>query len=157
MGWGAPPESSGGAVAASFPSWREAREGRTWPEAWVALRDGDIMRLSRLTIPAVLAALAGSPIGRALADGFVDAPVPWEIGLRPPASPVAEYVHGFNNELLVIIVAISAFVLGLLLYVIWRFGEKRNPVPSKTSHNGLLEVLWTVIPVVILVAIAIPS
>jgi len=115
------------------------------------------MRLSRLTIPAVLAALAGSPIGRALADGFVDAPVPWEMGLRPPASPVAEYVHSFNNELLVIIVAISAFVLGLLLYVIFRFGEKRNPVPSKTSHNGLLEVAWTVIPVVILVAIAVPS
>src|SRR5882672_6815171 len=86
MGWGAPPESSGGAVAASFcPGATRAKDGQ--PEAWVALRDGDIMRLSRLTIPAVLAALAGSPIGRALADGFVDAPVPWEVGLRPPDLP----------------------------------------------------------------------
>jgi cytochrome c oxidase subunit 2 len=115
------------------------------------------MRLSRQSILAALAALAGAPVGRALADGVVNAPVPWEIGLRPAASPVAEAVHAFNIELTVIITVITAFVLGLLLYVIWRFNEKRNPTPSKTSHNGLLEVAWTVVPVVILVAIAIPS
>jgi cytochrome c oxidase subunit 2 len=115
------------------------------------------MRLSRQSILAALAALAGAPIGRAFADGVVNAPVPWEIGLRPAASPVAENVHSFNVFLTVIITAITAFVLGLLLYVIWRFNEKRNPTPSRTSHNGLLEVIWTVVPVLILVAIAIPS
>ena len=77
--------------------------------------------------------------------------------MRPPASPVAEVVHNFNNELLVIITVITAFVLALLLYVIVRFNEKRNPTPSRTSHNGLLEVIWTVVPVLILVAVAIPS
>jgi cytochrome c oxidase subunit 2 len=115
------------------------------------------MRLSRQWILAALAALAGAPVGRALADGFVDAPERWEIGLRPAASPVADNVHSFNVFLTVIIVLITAFVLALLLYVIWRFNEKRNPTPSRTSHNGLLEVAWTVLPVVILVAIAIPS
>jgi len=115
------------------------------------------MRLPRFCIAAALAALAGAPAGRALADGVVNAPVPWEMGLRPPASPVAEAVHSFNTFLFVIITLISVFVLGLLLYVIWRFSESRNPNPSKTSHNGMLEVIWTVVPVVILVAIAIPS
>jgi cytochrome c oxidase subunit 2 len=63
-------------------------------------------------------------------------------------------VHDYVN---VIIFCITAFVLALLLYVIWRFSETRNPTPSRTTHNTLLEVLWTVVPVLILVAIAIPS
>jgi len=115
------------------------------------------MRLSRQSILAAVAALAAAPAGRALADGVVNAPERWQMGLRPAASPVAEAVHSFNNELLVIITVITAFVLVLLLYVVFRFSEKRNPTPSKTSHNGLLEVAWTVVPVLILVAIAIPS
>ncbi len=60
-------------------------------------------------------------------------------------------------ELLVIIFLIAAFVLGLLLYVIVRFRASNNPVPSRTSHNTVIELLWTVVPVVILVIIAIPS
>jgi cytochrome c oxidase subunit II len=115
------------------------------------------MRLSRQSILAAVAALAAMPAGRALADGVVNAPERWQMGLRPAASPVAEAVHSFNSLLLVIITAITIFVLVLLLYVIFRFSEKRNPTPSKTSHNGLLEVAWTVVPVLILVAIAIPS
>jgi cytochrome c oxidase subunit II len=83
--------------------------------------------------------------------------VPWQLGLQDPVTPVAEYIHWFHNYLLVIITVITAFVLALLLYVMVRFNAKANPVPSKTTHNVVVEVLWTVLPVLILVAIAIPS
>ncbi len=84
-------------------------------------------------------------------------PKPWQIGFQPAASPTAERIDSFNDLLLVIIVFIVAFVLALLLYVMWRFSEKRNPTPSKTTHNTLLEVAWSAIPVIILVIVAIPS
>jgi cytochrome c oxidase subunit II len=70
---------------------------------------------------------------------------------------VQEAIHALHNELLIIIFAISAFVLALLLYVIVRFRASRNPVPTRTAHNTVIEVLWTVVPVLILVIIAIPS
>ena len=81
----------------------------------------------------------------------------WQLGLRPASSPTMEKIVDFHNLLLVIITLISIFVLVLLLYVMFRFSEKRNPTPSKTTHNTLIEVLWTVIPVIILVVVAIPS
>jgi cytochrome c oxidase subunit 2 len=82
---------------------------------------------------------------------------PWQLGLQDPVTPVAEFIHWFHNYLLVIITVITAFVLALLLWVMLRFNARANPVPSKTTHNVVVEVLWTVIPVLILVAIAIPS
>jgi cytochrome c oxidase subunit II len=88
---------------------------------------------------------------------LADAPRPWEMGMQAPATPVAERQHALHNELLVIITLISVFVLALLLYAIVRFNETRNPTPSRTSHNTVIEVLWTVVPVLILVIIAIPS
>ena len=91
--------------------------------------------------------------GAAMAAG----PEPWQLGFRPPASTSMQSVHDFNDFLVIVVVLITAFVLGLLCYVMWRFSAARNPVPSKTSHNTVLEMLWTVIPVIILVAIAIPS
>jgi cytochrome c oxidase subunit II len=84
-------------------------------------------------------------------------PEPWQMGFQPPASPVMEDIENFHDILLIIITAITVFVLGLLLYVMWRFHEKRNPVPSKTTHNTTIEVLWTVVPVLILVFIAFKS
>jgi cytochrome c oxidase subunit 2 len=84
-------------------------------------------------------------------------PSPWEMNLQGAATEVSEYIHWFHDWLNVIIFIITLFVLALLIYVAWRFNEKRNPVPSKTTHNALLEVAWTVIPVLILVVIAIPS
>ena len=84
-------------------------------------------------------------------------PEPWQIGLQDAASPVAESIHWLHNFLLVIITVITAFVLGLMLYIFVRFNAKANPVPSKTTHNTLIEVLWTVIPILILVSIAVPS
>eukprot|EP01036_Dinobryon_divergens_P003908 gene3908-5167_t len=80
------------------------------------------------------------------------------MGLQAPATPVMENIHAFHDGLLVpIITVISLFVLGLLIYVMVRFNKKANPVPSKLTHHTGLEVAWTVIPIVILVVIAIPS
>lgn len=84
-------------------------------------------------------------------------PSDWQMNLQGAATEVAEFIHWFHDWLNVIIFIISLFVLGLLIYVAWRFNEKANPVPSKTTHHALLEVAWTVIPVLILVVIAIPS
>src|SRR5260221_12371265 len=77
--------------------------------------------------------------------------------MQPPAPPVKGRIHAFHNELLVIIFLITAFVLGLLAYVMARFSARRHPVPTSTSHNPVIEILWTVVPVLILVIIAIPS
>lgn len=84
-------------------------------------------------------------------------PEPWQLGLQEAATPVMEQIQDFHNLLLVIITAIMILVLGLLLYVVFRYHEKRNPNPSKTTHNTLIEVIWTAVPVIILVVIAIPS
>ena len=81
----------------------------------------------------------------------------WQLGLQDAATPVMEQVQSFHNLLLVITTAIVIFVAGLLLYAVYRFDEKRHPTPSKTTHNTLLEIAWTAIPVIILVVIAIPS
>jgi cytochrome c oxidase subunit 2 len=84
-------------------------------------------------------------------------PTPWQMDLQPPAGSIAEMATDLHNLLLVIITLISLFVLGLLIYVSVRFRAAANPTPSKTSHNTVIEILWTVIPVLILVGIAIPS
>jgi cytochrome c oxidase subunit 2 len=85
------------------------------------------------------------------------APVPWQMDLQPPAGSMAEMATDLHNLLLVVITLISLFVLGLLIYVGVRFRASRNPNPTKTSHNTVIEILWTVIPVLILVGIAVPS
>ena len=84
-------------------------------------------------------------------------PVDWQLGLQPAATSVAQQMHDFHNLLLWIIGLITIFVMGLLAYVMWRFSAKRHPTPSKTSHNTLLEVVWTTVPVVILVVISVYS
>ncbi len=84
-------------------------------------------------------------------------PVPWQIGLQPAATPIMEMIHRFNNGLLIVVALIVLFVLALLLFCMVRFNVRMNPVPSKTSHNTLIEVLWTVVPILILVGIAVPS
>nr|WP_245901910.1 cytochrome c oxidase subunit II [Phreatobacter oligotrophus] len=85
-------------------------------------------------------------------------PSPGALGFQESASPIMDFIHWFHNGfLLPIITVICIFVAGLLAYCIYRFSEKRNPVPSKTTHHVGLEVAWTVIPVLILIVIAIPS
>ena len=84
-------------------------------------------------------------------------PSSWALGLQEAASPVMVDINWFHNILLGIITAITAFVLMLLLVVMVRFNARANPNPSRTTHNTVIEVAWTIVPVVILVAIAIPS
>jgi cytochrome c oxidase subunit II len=114
-----------------------------------------LMRLMRWMVPALVfsAALAGG--GIALAG--LGQPSPWQLGLQQSAAPTMDDIVWFHDLLVYIITAITLFVLVLLLIVIVKFNAKANPVPSRTTHNTVLEVLWTVIPVVILVVIAIPS
>jgi cytochrome c oxidase subunit 2 len=84
-------------------------------------------------------------------------PSPWQIGLQGAATPVMEELTDFHTWLLYLIVAIAGFVLALLIIVMVRFNAKANPVPSRTTHNTFIEILWTVVPVLILVVIAVPS
>lgn len=93
----------------------------------------------------------------AIAQPMVGAPVEWGMGLQPAGGAVKEWIHWMNDIVFDIIVAITVFVGGLLAYVMWRYNAKRNPVPSTTSHHTGLEIAWTVIPVLILIGIAIPS
>jgi cytochrome c oxidase subunit II len=98
---------------------------------------------------AALAAFAGA--------GRADQPRDWQLGMQAPATPVDQHIQAFHDELLVIIFLIAVFVLGLLLYTMIRFHHARNPNPTRTTHNPVIEITWTVVPVLILVAIAIPS
>ena len=85
-------------------------------------------------------------------------PVDWQLGLQKSATPVMDNIHWFHNYLLMpIITLITLFVLGLLVTVMVKFNARANPVPSKTTHNTFIEILWTVQPILILVIIAIPS
>ena len=84
-------------------------------------------------------------------------PLPWQMGLQPAAGSISVMATDLHNLLLVVITAISLFVLFLMIYVCVRFRADRNPNPSKRTHNSILEVMWTVIPVLILVVIAVPS
>jgi cytochrome c oxidase subunit 2 len=84
-------------------------------------------------------------------------PAPWEWTLQESGSPVMDNITWFHNFLFWLITLITLFVLALLVIVVVKFNAKANPVPSKTTHNTLIEVAWTLIPVLILVAIAVPS
>jgi cytochrome c oxidase subunit 2 len=106
-----------------------------------------------LSATAGLAAWTMTSVQAALAQ----MPHEYQVNLQPPATPVMDRLYDFHTLLVWIISVISVFVLGLLLYVIIRFRESRNPVPSRTTHHTLVEVVWTVVPVLILVLIAIPS
>jgi cytochrome c oxidase subunit II len=85
-------------------------------------------------------------------------PSPWQLGLQEAGTPVMQDIVWFHDDLLLVITtAIAAFVLALLIIIMVRFNARANPTPSRTTHNTLLEVAWTAIPVLILVVIAIPS
>jgi cytochrome c oxidase subunit 2 len=106
-------------------------------------------RLLGLTVAGMTLAAGGAAFG--------DQPKPWEITLQDAATPVMENIISFHTLLVWIITIITLFVLALLVIVVVKFNAKANPVPSKTTHNTLIEVAWTLIPVLILVAIAVPS
>jgi cytochrome c oxidase subunit 2 len=110
-------------------------------------------------LPAVVAgwvfSLSGAPF--ASAQGVIGAPHPWEIGMQRSFGPVKDREINLHTLVLVIITIITLFVGGLLIWVMIRYNSRRNPVPTQTSHNTILEIAWTVLPVLILVVIAIPS
>jgi cytochrome c oxidase subunit 2 len=112
---------------------------------------------------AAAAVLIGTLVGGALLAGGGTAlaafgqATPWQLGLQEAATPVMEEITGFHNYLLVWITAIAGFVLVLLVIVMMRFNARANPTPSRVTHNTLLEVAWTVVPIMILVFIGVPS
>jgi cytochrome c oxidase subunit II len=93
----------------------------------------------------------------AAAQAGLGYPSPKQTGLQEPATEIMRQIVTFHDALVWIISLITLFVLALLLYVIWRFNETANPIPSRTSHNTAIEVAWTVIPIFILLAITVPS
>ena len=105
----------------------------------------------------ILATAAVLVTGLTGATAFASEPQPWQFGFQPAVTPVMERIADFHTLLLIIITLITVLVLGLLIYTIVKFSAKNNPVPSKTTHNTAIEVLWTVVPVIILVIIAVPS
>jgi cytochrome c oxidase subunit II len=112
-------------------------------------------QIGRRLLGLAVAGVALAASGAAFAE--LGQPAPWEFRLQQAASPVMENIIWFHNWLLWIITIITLFVLGLLITVVIKFNAKSNPVPSRTTHNTLIEVAWTLIPVLILVAIAVPS
>ncbi|MFL6816983.1 MAG: cytochrome c oxidase subunit II [Bradyrhizobium sp.] len=118
------------------------------------------MKVSKGQIGRRLAGLAVTGIalvagGAAFAE--LGQPAAWEYTLQEAATPVMESISWFHNMLLWIITVITLFVLALLVIVVVKFNARANPVPSRTTHNTLVEVAWTLIPVLILVGIAVPS
>jgi len=111
--------------------------------------------LSRLGAIALVFVILVASAGAALAG--LGQPSPWELGLQNSATPVMDDIVWFHDFLLWVIAAIALFVLALLVIVMVRFNARANPVPSRTTHNTAIEIIWTVVPVVILVAIAVPS
>ena len=111
-----------------------------------------VLRLAAVSAAMILTALAGDAAWAAMGQ-----PSPWQMGLQHAATPVMESIIWFHDFLLYLITAIALFVLVLLVIVVVRFNARANPVPTKTTHNTLLEVAWTLIPVIILTAIAVPS
>jgi cytochrome c oxidase subunit II len=111
-----------------------------------------------LGILGVVSALAGLGVASsAQAQPIVGVPHEWQMDFPPAYTPLMEKVESLHDLLLVIISLICIFVAGLLLYAVWRFHASRNPVPTTTTHNTFIEIAWTVLPILILVFIAIPS
>ena len=105
----------------------------------------------------ILAAAGFLGTGLVGATSYAAEPVKWQMNFQPAVTPVMQEITEFHNLLLVITFIIAAFVTILLGVTFWKFSAKRNPVPSRTTHNTMLEMLWTAIPVIILVVIAVPS
>lgn len=108
---------------------------------------------------AVAAATTGvsALVASGAASAQVGQPADWQIAMQTPVTATAQNMYSFHTALVWVITIITLFVGGLLLAVMLRFNERKNPTPSKTSHNTMVEVAWTVIPILILVGIAIPS
>jgi cytochrome c oxidase subunit II len=112
--------------------------------------------LSRLSATALIVGILLASAGAALAE-TLGQPIPWQMGMQTPVTPVGDEIYSFNSFLFWITTAIAVFVLALLGIIIVRFNARAHPVPSRTTHNTVLEVMWTIVPVLILLLIAVPS
>jgi cytochrome c oxidase subunit 2 len=121
--------------------------GRSEPKA--------MPRLSRLSATALIFGILLASAGSAFAG--LGQPTPWQIGLQDSASPIMDQISRFNTFLFWLTTAIALFVLILLAIIIVRFNTRANPNPSRTTHNTTLEIMWTIVPVIILATIAVPS
>lgn len=138
---------------------------RAFPDAFMALGHhifrsfGTPMRIEtgRRSVTALSTAAVALVLGISEAWAAAGQPSPWETGMQEMVTELGQSVSNFHTYLVWLIAAICLFVLALLLVIVVRFNESKNPVPSQTTHNTLLEVAWTIVPVLILVAIAIPS
>ena len=109
------------------------------------------MGVKRLILAASVATLAMT------STAFANKPTDGGLWLQEAATPVMVELTKLHNFVFWIITAITLFVMVLMGYIMFRFSEKRNPVPSKTTHNSLIEIIWTVVPIIILVVMAVPS
>jgi len=111
-----------------------------------------------LGILGVLSAIVGLGVASGVqAQPVVGVPHDWQVSFPPAYTPLMEKVESLNDLLLIIISLICAFVAGLIIFAVWRFHASRNPTATTTTHNTVIEIAWTVLPILILVIIAIPS
>lgn len=103
----------------------------------------------------LMATVAATMVGGAVA--LASQAVPWQTGYQDAATPVMREVQAFNDLLMPLIISVFVFVVALLLYTMYRFSAARNPEPSKTTHNTIVEVVWTVVPIMILIVFTVPS
>jgi cytochrome c oxidase subunit 2 len=115
------------------------------------------MQLTKRRFAVLFFSLMSSLAGLAAHPVLAQVPKPWEMDMQPAFSPMKKEIIQLHNLVLVLITLITLFVAALLVWVCVRYNEKRNPVPSQTSHHTGLEIAWTVLPVLILVVMAIPS
>jgi cytochrome c oxidase subunit II len=120
------------------------------------LRMRDMLQRWMLSISMACVVLT-TLVGNVAAEGVIGMPRAWEINFQEPYSPVMERLLEFNYLIHIVIIGIIVLVLSILAYVIFRYNARRNPVPSKTAHNTLLEIAWTILPVLTLLVIIIPS
>ena len=116
-----------------------------------------LQKAIRLVVGSTAGLLAGVAAVVANPTQPTTQPLPWQMDFQPAATPVMQSIEVFHRDVLYMITAVTIFVLALLLWVMVRYNSRANPVPSRVSHNTLLEVAWTVVPVFLLVLIAIPS
>jgi cytochrome c oxidase subunit II len=109
------------------------------------------------SVTALSMAAVALVLGISEAAAGTGAPSPWETGMQGMVTEVGHDLSNFHTYLVWLVTAVCLFVLALIVVIVMRFNETKNPVPSRTTHNTLLEVAWTIVPVLILVAIAIPS
>jgi cytochrome c oxidase subunit II len=134
-----------------------SRRRRAYGAGFGALLPSALLMGICAALPSLARAQEQAPVPAEGAGGLIGVPQNWQIWHQPAATPIMEELIDFHGLLVTIITAITLLVFALLAYVIVRFNHKRNPTPSSTSHNTLIEVAWTVLPVLILLVIAIPS